>query len=95
MASDLFQRQRELKRLAVSELSSPQGRTGGPVFVDPTPIITTARSFIESLKFDPLDQDYFTGHLATRYDALKVSDSYSRLTEIIEHERGAIANMVR
>lgn len=95
LVSDLFQRHRELKRLGISELSSPQGRKGdreGPVFVDPTPIIATTRKFVESLKFEALDQDYFEGHLATRYDALIVSDSYSRLTEIIKHEREAIEN---
>lgn len=92
LISDLFQRQRELKRLAISELSSPQGRTGGPVFIDPTPIIATARDFIETLKFEDLDQEYFAGHLATRYDALSVSDSYSRLKEIIKDERSAIEN---
>lgn len=95
LVSDLFQRQRELKRLGISELSSPQGRRGdreGPVFLDPTPIIANARSFVESLKFEALDQNYFTGHLATRYDALMVSDSYSQLTDVIEHERDAIEN---
>lgn len=90
LISDLVRRQKELKRLLISEISSPQGRTGRPVFINPEPIISAARTFAKSLTIEELEDAYFEGSLSTRYHALSGTATYASLFKVLEAERAAL-----